>query len=174
MWLSLRVLSSAPCYWSSSTLLDLSIWFISWRTLVTGLPIRDLLKPCLARRLTLKVLIATSSKSPSISLNISQYLSEYIFKVSPSHMDKDNKESKGWGTLLHVIKQDPNARVSSLKESMEPAFRPSNHLIATGPKLDVNTLHIRALFLECTAILWLKWLTCSTGSIQPLYMVNVG
>ena len=25
-----------PCYWSSSTLLYLSIWFMSWRTLVTG------------------------------------------------------------------------------------------------------------------------------------------
>ena len=57
---------------------------------------------------------------------------------------------------------------------MEAALRPLNHLIATGPKLDGNTLHIKGLFLECMAILWLKWLTCSTGSILPLYMVNVG
>ena len=86
----------------------------------------------------------------------------------------DNKESKGWGTLLHVIKRDPNAWVSSLKESIEPTLRLLNHLIATGPRLDVNTLHIKALFLEWTSILWLKWLTCSTGFIRPLYMVNVG
>ena len=58
---------------------------------------------------SLKVLMATSSKSPSISLNISQYLSEYVFRVSSSLMDRDNKEAKGQGTLLHVIKRDPNA-----------------------------------------------------------------
>ena len=45
--------------------------------------------------------------------------------------------------------------------------------IATGPKLDGNTLHIKVLFSECTTILWLKWLTCSTGSVRPLYVVNV-
>ena len=86
----------------------------------------------------------------------------------------DSRESKGRGTLLHAIKRDPNARVSSLKESMELAPKPSNHLMATGSKLEGNTLHIKASFLECIAILWLKWLTCSTGSIQPLYMVNMG
>jgi len=86
----------------------------------------------------------------------------------------ENRESKGRGTLLHVIKRDPNARVSSLKESIKPACRPSNHLITTGPKLDGNTFHIKASFLECTTILWLKWLICSTRSIRPLYMVNVG
>ena len=91
-----------------------------------------------------------------------------------SCIDMDNRESKGRGTLLHVIKRDPNALVSSLKESMEPAPRPSNHLIATGPKLDGNTLHIKASFMECMAILWLKWLTCSIWSVRPLYMVNVG
>ena len=80
-------------------------------------------------------------------------------------MDMDSKESKGRGILLRVIKRDLNARVISLKESIEPALRPSNHLIATGPKLDGNTLHIKALFLECIAILWLKWLTCSIGSV---------
>ena len=68
-------------------------------------------------------------------------------------MDKDNKESKGRGTLLHVIKRDLNAWVSSLKELMEPAPRSPNHLIATGLNLDGNTLHIKASFLECTAIL---------------------
>ena len=67
-------------------------------------------------------------------------------------MDRDNKEAKGLGTLLHVIKQDLNTHVSSLKESIEPALRPSNHLIATGPKLDGNTLHIKASFLECITI----------------------
>ena len=71
-------------------------------------------------------------------------------------MDRDNKESKGRETLLHVIKWDPNAWMSSLKELMEPVPKPSNHLIATGPKLDGNTLHIKASFLKCTAILWLK------------------
>ena len=71
-------------------------------------------------------------------------------------MDMDNKESKGRGMLLHVIKRDPNAQLSSLKESIEPAPRPSNHVIAIGPKLDGNTLHIKVSFLECIAILWLK------------------
>ena len=89
-------------------------------------------------------------------------------------MDRDNKESKGRGTLLHVIKQNPNAWVSSLKKSMELAPKPSNHLMVTGLKLEGNTLHIKALFLECITILWLKWLTCSTGFVRPLYMVNVG
>ena len=147
---------------------------MSWQILVTGFPVKDFLKSCSAGRPSLKVLMATSSKSSSISLNISQYLSEYVFRVSPSLMDRDNKEAKGQGTLLHVMKWDPNAWVSSLKESMEPALRPSNHLIAIGPKLDGNTLHIKALFLECTTILWLKWLTCSTGSVLPLYIMNVG
>ena len=71
------------------------------------------------------------------------------------------------------MKRDPKVWVSSLKELMEPAVRPSNHLIATGHKLEGKILHIRASFLECTAILWLKWLICSNGSIRPLYMVNV-
>ena len=42
--------------------------------------------------------MATSSKLPSISLYISQYMSEYVFRVSPSRMNKDNRESKGRGT----------------------------------------------------------------------------
>ena len=68
-------------------------------------------------------------------------------------MDRDNKEFKGRGTLLHVIKQDTNAWVSSLKESMELAPKLSNHLMATDPKLEGNTLHIKASFLEYTTIL---------------------
>ena len=65
------------------------------RWLVIGLLVRDFLKPCSDGRPTLKVLMATSSKSPSISLNISQYLSEYAFMDSPSLIDMDNKKSKG-------------------------------------------------------------------------------
>ena len=107
----------------------------------------------LVGKLTLKVLIATSLKSPSISLNISQYLSEYVFRVSPSCMVIDSREPKGRGTLLQVIERAPKALVSSLKELIEPSFRPSNHLIATGPKLDGNTLHVKASFLEWTVIL---------------------
>ena len=68
-------------------------------------------------------------------------------------MDKDSREFKGRGTLLQVIKREPNAWVRSLKESMEPALKPLNHLIATGTRLKVNTLHIKALSLEWTAIL---------------------
>ena len=68
-------------------------------------------------------------------------------------MDMDNRKFKGQGTLLHVIKRDPNTQVSSLKESIEPVPRPLNHLIAIGPKMDGNTLHIKASFLECTDIL---------------------
>ena len=52
-----------PYCWSSSTLLYLSIWFMSWRTLVTDFPVRDFLKPCSTGKLTLKVLRPTSSKS---------------------------------------------------------------------------------------------------------------
>ena len=86
----------------------------------------------------------------------------------------DSREYKVQGTLLHIMKRDPKAWVSSLKISMEPTPRLSNHLIAKGPKLEQNTLHIKASFLEGTAILWLKWPTCSTGFVRPLYMVNVG
>ena len=39
---------------------------------------------------------------------------------------------------------------------MELVLRPSNHLIATGPKLEEKTLHIKALSLEWTAILWFE------------------
>ena len=89
-------------------------------------------------------------------------------------MDKDRRESKGRETLLLVMKREPKAYVSYLKEFMEFGLRLSNHLIAMGPKLDGNTLHINASSLEWTAILWLNWLTCSTGSVRPLYMAKVG
>ena len=68
-------------------------------------------------------------------------------------MDKDNSESKDRGTLLHVTKREPKAWVSSLKEFMELALKPSNHLIATGPRLEGNTLHIKASSFEWMAIL---------------------
>ena len=86
----------------------------------------------------------------------------------------DSKESKGWGTLLYVTDRALKALVSSRKELIEPSSNPSNHLIAKGPKLDGNTLHIKASFFESIAILWLKWLTCSTRFVLPLYMVNIG
>ena len=68
-------------------------------------------------------------------------------------MDIDNKDPKGRGTLLQVIKRAPKARVSFLKESIELALKPLNHLIATGPKFDEKTLHIKASSLESIAIL---------------------
>ena len=39
-----------------------------------------------------------------ILLNISYYLSKYVFKVSPSRIAMDNKESRGRRTLLQVTK----------------------------------------------------------------------
>ena len=79
---------------------------------------------CSLGRSILKVLMTTFSKSPSISLYISQYLSEYAFRVSPSCMDRDSSESKGLGTLLHVTKREPKDCASSVKEFMELAFNP--------------------------------------------------
>ena len=63
-------------------------------------------------------------------------------------MDIDSKDPKGNGTLLHVIKRVPKDWVSFLKESMEFALRPLNHLIAIGPRLDEKILHIKASSLE--------------------------
>ena len=63
-------------------------------------------------------------------------------------MNKDSRESMGRGTLVHVIKQETNAWVSSLKEFMELALKPSNHLITMGPRMDRNTLHIKVSSLE--------------------------
>ena len=137
---------------------------------VSTLPVRDFLKLCSDRRPTLKVLMAISS----ISLNISQYLSEYAFTDSPSLINIDNKESRGWGTLLHVINREQNDWVSFLKELIELIFSPSNHLIGIDPKLDGNTLHIKASSWEWTVIFCLNWLTCSIESVRPLYMANVG
>ena len=59
-----------PYCWSSLTCLYSSMWSMSCRTLLTGFLVKDFLKSCSACRLILKVLIATSSKFPSISLNI--------------------------------------------------------------------------------------------------------
>ena len=56
--------------------------------------------------------MVTSSKSPLISLNISLYLLEYAFTDSPSLIDMDNKESKSWGTLLHVMNREQIGWVS--------------------------------------------------------------
>ena len=50
------------------------------------------------------------------------------------------------------MKWAPKDWVSFLKESMEFALRPLNHLIAIGPKLDGKILHIRASSFEWTAI----------------------
>ena len=61
-----------------------------------------------------------------------------------------------------------------LKELTEFVLSPSNHLVTIGPKLDENTLHIKASSWAWIAIFCLNWLMCSTGSIRPLYMVNVG
>ena len=62
-------------------------------------------------------------------------------------MDNDNNALKGQGALLFVMKREPKAWVSYLYESMEFVFKPLNHLIATGSKLDGKTLHISASFL---------------------------
>ena len=83
-------------------------------------------------------------------------------------MDNDNNALKGRGALLFVMKREPKAWVSCLYESMEFVFRPLNYLIAIGPKLDGKTLHISALSLEWTTILWLNWLTCFTGFVLLL------
>ena len=86
----------------------------------------------------------------------------------------DNKEFRGWGTLLHVMNWEQNDWVSFLKELIEFVLSQSNHLIGISPKLDGNTLHIKVSSWEWTAIFCLNWLTCSTGSVRPLYMANVG
>ena len=103
-----------PCSWSSSTLLYLSIRSISCHTLVTGLLVKDFLKACLVGRPLLKVLMAMSSKLPSISLYISQYLSEYAFRVSPLCMDNDNNELRGRETLVFIMKREPKGWISCL------------------------------------------------------------
>ena len=76
--------------------------------------------------------------------------------VSPSLIDMDNKESKGWGTLLHVMNRKQTDWVSFLKELIEFVLSSSNHLIGIGPKLDGNTLYIKGLSWEWTAIFCLN------------------
>ena len=68
-------------------------------------------------------------------------------------MDIESKESRCLRTQLHVINLAPNAFVSSSKDPIDPSSRPSNHLIATRPRLEGKTLHINDLFLKWTAIL---------------------
>ena len=63
-------------------------------------------------------------------------------------MDIDSKDPKDNGTLLHVIKQAPKDWVSFLKESIEFALKPLNHLIAIGSRLDGKILHIKDSSLE--------------------------
>ena len=63
-------------------------------------------------------------------------------------MDIDGKDPKGSGTLLHVIKRAPKDWVSFLKELIEFDFKPLNHLIVIGPRLDEKILHIKASSLE--------------------------
>lgn len=157
-----------PWTWSSLTLLWLSRWSINWCIFLAGFMVRDFLKPEFIGSPTLKVLITTSSKSPSISLKSSQYLSKKVFKVSPSFISMDGKESKELRILLQVINLASNALVSFSLDPIKPSSNPSNHLTIMGPRLERNTLHMRALFLEWMSILWLKWLTCFTRSILPL------
>ena len=68
-------------------------------------------------------------------------------------MDNESKESRGLRTRLHVTNLAPNAFVSSSKDPIDPSSRPSNHLMATGLRLEGKTLHINTLFLEWMAIL---------------------
>ena len=63
-------------------------------------------------------------------------------------MDIDSKDPKGNGTLLHVIKRASKDWVSFLKEPIEFAFKPLNHLIAIEPRLEGKFLHIKASSLE--------------------------
>lgn len=117
---------------------------------------------------TSKGLAAMPPKSPLISLKSSQYLLKYTLEDSPSLMAMVCKKSMGFGTLLHVINLAPNALVNSSNDLMDPSSNPSNHLMAVGPRLRGKTLDMRALFLEWMAILWVKWLKCSTGFVLSL------
>ena len=57
---------------------------------------------------------------------------------------------------MYVINRKQNDWVSFLKELIELVFSPLNHLISIGPKLDGNTLHIKSLSWEWTAIFYLN------------------
>ena len=72
------------------------------------------------------------------------------------------------------MNREQNDWVSFLKELIEFSFSPSNHLICISTRLDGKTLHSKASSWEWIAIFYLNWLTCSIGSVQPLYMANVG
>ena len=51
-------------------------------------------------------------------------------------------------TYVLIVNLASNAPVSSSIECIDPSSRLSNHLMATEPRLEGKTLHIRALFLE--------------------------
>ena len=51
-------------------------------------------------------------------------------------------------TYVLTMNLASNAPVSSSIECIDPSSRLSNHLMATEPRLEGKTLHIRALFLE--------------------------
>ena len=115
--------------------------------------VRDFLKSEYIGSPILKVRIATSSKSPTILLKSSQYLSKYVFRDSPSLIAIESRQSKGLGTLLHVTSQALKALVNSSYDLMDPSFNLSNHLMAMGSRLERKTLHMKASFLERMAIL---------------------
>ena len=102
---------------------------MSWRKLVTSFPIRDFLKPWVVGRPLLKVLMVTSSKLPSISLYISQYLSKYVFRVSPSRINQDSKECKGRGTPVcdKMKSQMPEWAHKGIYRIYPQAVEPSHH-----------------------------------------------
>ena len=77
-------------------------------------------------------------------------------RVSPSLMAIDGKESTDLGTLLQVMNLVPNALVSTSKDPIDPSFNASNLRMATGSKLEGNTLHIRASQLAWTTHLLTK------------------
>lgn len=80
----------------------------------------------------------------------------------------ESKEFKVLGTLLCVTNLALNALVNSSYNLIDPSFSLLNHLMVVRLRLDRKTLCMKDLFIEWMAILWLKWLTCSTGPILPL------
>ena len=101
------------CNWSSSYLLYSSTLSISLCISVIGIKVSKVLNSESIASPTLKVLAATPPLFPPILLYNSQYQSEYALRVSPSFMDIEINESKGFGILLHVTNLALNARVSS-------------------------------------------------------------
>ena len=82
--------------------------------------------------------------------------------ATPHHLPKKRDALKGIQiSFLRV----PNGNFPGFSLVLQ-AYK--NHLMAIGPRLEGKTLHMRASFLELMTILWLKWLTCSTGSVLLL------